>query len=733
MTSLWNCCARASCSRSTLLFVAASFVCAAAPQASRTAAAEPGENAEVVPLPDDEATEPKTPPVPKPPPDPVKAEPKKDSVKKPPGEPPKEAAKEPAKEPSKEAAKEPTKEPPKEPAKAPPKELAKQPPKEPPKEPAKAEPAAPPADTAENVTEPPGETVPLPADKPATPGDGTAAKGTATQNPDDWEAPMLTTETPTVLPGQTAVFSLYGPETALRRATARYVVRDEFGRHLSQGTVRVADLPFSEGKPRQIKVEVKNPLAQWHVFELLLEGADGKQTQVRSGFVVPTASRWESWIALIATPPQAFPVDPALPRGETAGWVLLRTLGIRGGLQYRLHPARREALRKGNAPFFVENIARQLLSRYHTERGLWEKTIAAMAGNRADRTPLMRDPSLCSQAFAEAFAKELKRHAEHYAKDPPLFYSLASEPSVTRLAAAADFDFSPAALEEFQRWLERDVYGTLKALNASWDTQFAAWTDVVPMTTDEARLRLRDGVLNVGPWVDFRDFQDYCFSKVLRDGAEYIRKYDSNAKVGITGALGPSAFGGWDWARLARALDVVECYDIGCARALWRDLAPGKPALAAIPLAGEPGNAASAEACRTIWSLALDGGPRGVLLWDDLAPESASGGAEGPGSTKRALLDAEGKPTPLAQTLATPLRTLDGETGALLAQSAAGTTAWQCCIRRPACGCTGCSSRNACTAASGWKPGARTRERNGGSRGSSACAKAGASSWTTWA
>jgi hypothetical protein len=570
-------------------------------------------NAEVVPLPDD------TPPPP--PPEPPRVAPKK--------EPPKTPEPTPAK-----------KEEPKAPEPAPATKA----------EPVVVEPKGPKDDPPPPPiapVEPPAETVPLPATAPPPRPATGAAVATAPVEPAS-DALVLVADNPAVPPGGAAVFSLYGPEAHLRAATARYVLRDELGRDVTRGELKVCDLPYTEGKPRKLKIEIKQPLAPQHVLELSLTGADGWQAQASSRVQVPVPQPWDAWMALISAPPES---------ASPAAWTTLRALGIRGGLQYRLHPARREALRKGGAPFYVENIGRQLLSRYHTERGLWEKTIAAIAAAPNDRAPLMREPSLCSQGFADAFAKDLKRHADAYAQDPPLFYSLACEPSVTRLAAAADFDFSPAALQEFQRWLERDVYGTVKALNASWGTQFQTWDEVVPMTTDEARMRLRDGVLNMAPWVDFRTFQDHAFSKVLRDGAEFIRQIHPGAKVGITGAMGPFAFGGWDWARLARALDVVECYDIGGARALWRDMAPGKPALAAVSVVEtEP----ATDALRTIWSLALEGGPRGVLVWDEPTGENG----------KRALLDAEGKPTALAEALAPALKTLDGETGTLLANSA---------------------------------------------------------------
>ncbi len=506
---------------------------------------------------------------------------------------------------------------------------------EPPKsesEPPKSEPAPPkpepvPAPKEDKPGENAAETVPLPAD--IVPGKESAAAVVAKL--DENESLTLTTEATLLQPGQPAVFKLYGPEIFLRAATGQFFLQDQFGRLVGQGTLKIADLPYKEGEPRQIQINVPAPLVPYHTFELSVAGADGRSGKLQTALRVVGPQMWRDWIALTSTPP------------ASGDWSALQALGVTGGLQYRMHPARREALRKGGAPFFVENVSRQMLSRYHTEPGLWEKTVAALqSGNRA---AFAREPSLCTPEFAQDFAAELTRHAEIYSKDPPLFYSLASEPSMTRLAAAADFDFHPQSLAEFQRWLERDVYGTLKALNTAWDTQFAAWGDVQPMTTDEARLRLKDGVLNFGPWIDFREFQDHTFAKILRDGGNLIRTQHPDAKVGITGAMGPFAFGGWDWGRLANALDAVEAYDIGGARALWRDLAPGKPALAALTLAdGGDVPAAAAEATRTMWSLVLEGGPRGVLLWDD--------------NSGRGLIDAEKKPSPLAAALAPALKSL---------------------------------------------------------------------------
>jgi hypothetical protein len=493
---------------------------------------------------------------------------------------------------------------------------------------------------------PAAETVPLPAVLPPEVSPDKPPAGVAGSKTGADEALALIPETPVVKAGDPVVFSLYGAETFLNGAAGHYVVIDDLGREILRAPLAVKDVPFAEGKPRQIQIRVSHPLARQHTLRLSLTGLDGRQVELAANFSILRPETWDGWIVLSSIPP------------ATGNWADLRALGVHGAMQYRMHPARREAIRKGSVPFYVENVARQQLSRYHTEAGLWEKTIASVAAK--NEAALARNPSLCSRSFAELYAGEIKRHGEAYAAESPLFYSLAAEPSVTRLAAAVDFDFSPEALREFQRWLERDVYGTLPGLNAAWGTQFNTWAEVVPMTTDEARARLRDAVLNFGPWVDFRAFQDFTFSKALRGGGEILRQADARAKVGITGAMGPFAFGGWDYSGLSQALDVIECYDIGCARALWRDLAPGKPALATLALAAARDNPPEAATAmrRAIWRLALEGAPRGLLLWDEKPAED---------SNESLLLGPGGFPTAVADALSPTLRELDAGTGRLLA------------------------------------------------------------------
>ena len=486
-------------------------------------------------------------------------------------------------------------------------------------------------------------------------------------------------------PNEKAVLLLSGPEAFLLDAIAEYSLTDELGRRILHEAIALRGIKADDSnaapatekilKIRKIKLTppIELALKRAHArpgapfrlhLDMILHGGDKRPVQAGVQMTINAApaplaqaapgagaqALWDGWISFAANPPAKI---------SAGDWDKLNKLGITGGMQYRLNAARRDTLRAGDAPFFVENVSRQMLSRYHTERGLWDKTISDIKANPGASAPLFRDPSLCSTQFADSFATEIAKVADAFSNDRPLFFSLASEPSMTRLNLPADFDFSPAALEEFRRWLERDVYGTLPALNDEWGTHFENWQTIQPMTVEDARTRLKDGVGNFAPWADFREFQDYTFAKVLRQGGDQLRATIPNARTGITGAMGPFAYGGWDWSRLAAELDLVESYDIGCARALWRDLAPGKPALASIAiaaLAGENNAAARAELEHALWRFALEGGPRGALVWEAPASEGA-------------LLNDAGEPTDAAKSAAPILTQLASETGTILSHA----------------------------------------------------------------
>lgn len=502
--------------------------------------------------------------------------------------------------------------------------------------------------TGESSSKPPAETIELPDESGSVKVQG-VSMGPKEEGPGKIgrDSVRLAAVADRVERGKDARFELDGPASFLRDSSAQYVLYDDLDREVCRATLKIGDLePEGDGSYR-FGVPTSRAIRIAHVLRMSIVGPGDQRFEPSVLIHIEPHRKWDRWVSLIHAPYQ----------GER--WETLRKLGIRGGMAYRLHIDRMAVLKELGVPFYVENIAHRLLSRYHTEPNLWKSVVDAAMKAPAAHDRLVRVPSFSSRAFGGAYAVELKRHAKTYRDARPLFYSLASEPSVTRLSAAFDFDFHPEGLADFRRWLEREVYGTLAALNTSWMTSFKRWDEVMPMTTGEARLRQKDGVLNFAPWMDFRRFQDHVFSKVLLDGARLIRRVDPEASVGITGAMGPAAFGGWDWTMLSRSLDVVEAYDVGEARTLWRDLAPGKPALAMVPLGRDLETLQ--EARRVLWSTALEGGVRGALLWDEVP---------GPdGSRKRVLLDEKLQPATASSVLAPTLRELDGLLGLFLSRA----------------------------------------------------------------
>ena len=337
--------------------------------------------------------------------------------------------------------------------------------------------------------------------------------------------------------------------------------------------------------------------------------------------------------------------------GVTAG----RVFGVRG-------PLSRERAARLAAPmlaagwrFYVENIATDFYAAYHRWRPdhpvtwAFDQARAAFARDPAslaahNPAALWREPGLSDEVALGVIRARLAEHVRAFAPYRPLYYSLGDETGIADLAAAWDFDFSPASLAAFRIWL-RGRYGSLAALNAQWAATFATWDAVIPMTTGEA---IRAPGDNFSAWADFKEFMDDAFARAIRAGTEAVHEADPAARAGIEGAQIPG-WGGYDYARLAHAVDVMEIDESGNNVAIAQSLNPDLLVLTTTtPTEG------AAEPAR-LWR-ALLGGNRGLIIWDEA----------------RGLVDDSGRPTALGLSYAA----LFGEfAGGLAAQLAAATPA----------------------------------------------------------
>ena len=188
-------------------------------------------------------------------------------------------------------------------------------------------------------------------------------------------------------------------------------------------------------------------------------------------------------------------------------------------------------------------------------------------------------------------------------------------------------------------WL-RGQYASLAALNAEWGSGFAHWEDVVPQGTDAAIAR-RDG--NFASWNDFKAWMDVAFADALRAGTDAVHAADPTARAAIEGAQIPG-WGGYDYTRLAGAVDVMEIYEAADNVGIVASLDP-----ALVRLVSSGGGPAEAH---DIWHAALLGA-RGVVLWD---PDGA-------------VVAADGTPGPRGIALAPVFAALHGDAGARLLAS----------------------------------------------------------------
>ncbi len=172
-----------------------------------------------------------------------------------------------------------------------------------------------------------------------------------------------------------------------------------------------------------------------------------------------------------------------------------------------------------------------------------------------DKKYLQRPWCLNADDTREHVGGKIEKIAAAVAKYRPIGYVCGDELSVTHYTTPFDYDFTPGCLEKFRQWLQQQ-YPTLAALNAEWDTAFATWGEVMPMTADEVGERA-----NYAPWADHRTFMEITFADFLRWMDDTLESHDPGARLGTSGSQAASAYGGYDWWRLTDAFDFIQAYD----------------------------------------------------------------------------------------------------------------------------------------------------------------------------
>jgi Beta-galactosidase len=306
-------------------------------------------------------------------------------------------------------------------------------------------------------------------------------------------------------------------------------------------------------------------------------------------------------------------------------YATLKRLGITAGAAVYRDSAQTppDDLLRNDLRWYVENIATDFYSAYHWWSSNRPKNWKFLEAQRLyDKDPsskdaFNRDPSLSDPAWLTTIRERLIATVRSNAAYRPLFYNLGDEPGIADLSAFWDFDFSHHSLTGMRVWL-RERYGTLTALNKQWGTAFTSWDAVTPEATNEAMKRTDH---NFSSWSDFKEWMDVAFARALKTGTDAVHSVDPAAYVAIEGAQQPG-WGGYDYSRLTKVLDVIEPYNIGGNVELIRSLNPKMVMLTTVFQQGPWEK-------HRVWYELLHGS-RGVILWDPKSEFVEPDGAIGP-------------------------------------------------------------------------------------------------------
>lgn len=366
------------------------------------------------------------------------------------------------------------------------------------------------------------------------------------------------------------------------------------------------------------------------LLNLLSAELASNQTTLKAGpveFVVTPNEPWDDY--------QVIMYYAYKPEQQAA----LRQLGVTAGQVQNVASRRPDgAVRwwKNNFRFYCDQMAYEFYAPYHSPAVPGKERLMREAKElyKTDRTkkdaffrkPCFHDPQAETQAM-----EKIRQVVSAQMRFKPFFHST-DETGVANLIEAWDFCFDPRTLAAMRQWLV-EQYGSLDGINRQWGTQFQRLEDVTPLTTDEMIQRGDD---NWSAWADHRTFMNLTFAKAARKASDTVKAVDPAAIGGFVGAQAPSAFGGYDYWLLSKALDVIEPYNIGVNRELWRSFAPNKPALTT-------GFGAEPIEIWRLWYQALHG-DRGVIIYDE----------------KNRYLNAEGQLTELGERIAPTYRELTG-------------------------------------------------------------------------
>ncbi len=173
---------------------------------------------------------------------------------------------------------------------------------------------------------------------------------------------------------------------------------------------------------------------------------------------------------------------------------------------------------------------------------------------------LIRPKCFSDPAQRQAIQAKLKTGASAVTKYGTMLYMLGDEMSLTTEGGDLSLDicFSPHCLHKFQAELKKQ-YRSIGDLNRAWGSSFKGWTEIKPLTLEQALKQKR-----WGSWLAHRQFMDSVYADFFKWTSEAIRMINPGAMVGESGIHDKmSAYGGYDWTKRMKYEKVALFYGTG--------------------------------------------------------------------------------------------------------------------------------------------------------------------------
>jgi len=177
----------------------------------------------------------------------------------------------------------------------------------------------------------------------------------------------------------------------------------------------------------------------------------------------------------------------------------------------------------------------------------------------------VRPYSLADPKTIEALKESLRKNVDTTKKGLVYAYAFDDEISTGAFNNPVEIDIHPLSIAWYRRWLAQR-YSTIERLNTAWGSAYTNFNTIEPKGFEEVRRqndRAPFSSWNLSQWMEWRHFTDYQFAQILAELTRYTNKLDRRIPAGFVGGQQPSAYGGYDYALLSRAVQWMEASDLG--------------------------------------------------------------------------------------------------------------------------------------------------------------------------